>query len=216
MTDHGTTEKAYWTNEIAEMVGVSDSTIRKWCIELEKNGYQFMKGVNDSRAFTEQDLFTIRRFQNMLKENKLTKESAAVLIVEQSKQRGNAGTPPVQVQNNVSPIQVLAVQLKAFQERFEEMATTIEQQDKLLKALSKPKDEDQERQQRITDMITQRRIESHLRTEAERLWNDKPEAERMKKAGWFKKEEDRDKRDRFVKDYIDQHFEERLRKEYEI
>lgn len=216
MTDHRTTEKAYWTNEVAEMVGVSDSTIRKWCIELEKNGYQFMKGANDSRAYTEQDIFAIRKFQTLLKENKLTKESAAVLITEQFKQKENEGTPPVQVDNGVSPIRLLVAQIKSVEDRFAEMAETIEQQDRLLKVLSQQKDPIEERQQRITDMITQRRIESELKAEAEQIWNDKPEAERMKKIGWFKKDVDRDKRERFVRDYIDQNYAERLRKEYEV
>ncbi|NGY93890.1 hypothetical protein F3K44_31500 [Bacillus megaterium] len=28
--------KAYWTREVAESLGISDSYLRKWCLELEK------------------------------------------------------------------------------------------------------------------------------------------------------------------------------------
>ncbi|MGX4607853.1 MerR family transcriptional regulator [Priestia sp. JNUCC 25] len=31
-------EPAYWTSEVAKKLEVSDSTLRKWCIQLEATG----------------------------------------------------------------------------------------------------------------------------------------------------------------------------------
>jgi|SRR5690625_217993 len=42
------------------------------------------------------------------------------------------------------------------------------------------------------------------------------EEERLIKVGWFRKEEDRDQRDRFVKNYIDEYFEDYLKKEFDV
>ena len=36
-------EPAYWTSEVAKKLEVSDSTLRKWCIQLEATGYKFVK-----------------------------------------------------------------------------------------------------------------------------------------------------------------------------
>jgi DNA-binding transcriptional MerR regulator len=74
----------------------------------------------------------------------------------------------------------------------------------------------EERQARITEMITMERIKGQLRKEALKVWGSKPESERMRKIGWFKKEEDHAARDLFVQNYVDDHFTERLKKEYEI
>jgi len=38
----------------------------------------------------------------------------------------------------------------------------------------------------------------------------------MIKIGWFRKKEDRNKRDQFIKDYIDEHFETHLKKEFDV
>jgi hypothetical protein len=76
--------KAYWTREVAESLGISDSYLRKWCLELEKNGYKFLKvkdGKNrDNRAFTEHDVIALRKFQSLLGQPNVTKAHAAQII----------------------------------------------------------------------------------------------------------------------------------------
>ncbi|GAB1798429.1 hypothetical protein [Priestia megaterium] len=76
--------KAYWTREVAESLGISDSYLRKWCLELEKNGYKFLKvkdGKNrDNRAFTEHDVIALRKFQSLLAQPNVTKAHAAQII----------------------------------------------------------------------------------------------------------------------------------------
>ncbi|MED4116355.1 hypothetical protein [Priestia megaterium] len=76
--------KAYWTREVAESLGISDSYLRKWCLELEKNGYKFLKvkdGKNrDNRAFTEHDVIALRKFQSLLSQPNVTKSQVAQII----------------------------------------------------------------------------------------------------------------------------------------
>lgn len=73
-----------------------------------------------------------------------------------------------------------------------------------------------EREQRALNMITEFRIKNSLENEALGVWSKKPEEERMKRVGWFRMEEDRDKRDDFVKQYIREHFEAKVRGEFDL
>ncbi|MDH4619388.1 hypothetical protein [Brevibacillus sp. AY1] len=86
----------------------------------------------------------------------------------------------------------------------------------ILQALPQPKSKAEERAERIDAILAQRKVEIQLRNEALAMWATKSEADRMKKVGWFRKEEDRDKREQFIRDYIDTHFPDALRKEYAL
>ena len=61
-------EKAYWNNEVAERLGMGKSTLRRWCLELEKQGYTFTKGEQDSRAFLEQDVLLLEKIKKLQSE----------------------------------------------------------------------------------------------------------------------------------------------------
>ena len=95
-----------------------------------------------------------------------------------------------------------------------QVAEMRQQHAEILRQLPQPKDPIAERQERIAEMMARRKVERALEREALHMWSTKPEADRVKRIGLFRKDEDRDKRDQFVKDYIDQHFESRLREQF--
>lgn len=72
------------------------------------------------------------------------------------------------------------------------------------------------REQRLNEIIVRRRIESKLEKEAIQIWMERPDSEKYKKRGWFRREEDTEKKNKFVKEYIDEHFEKRLKVEFEL
>lgn len=86
----------------------------------------------------------------------------------------------------------------------------------IIQAIPQQPDPAEERQKRITEMITQKRIEYALREEALSVWNVLPESERLIKSGWFRKTEDAGKKEAFIREYIHQHFEDRLLEEYDM
>ncbi|AZJ24494.1 hypothetical protein CT694_34175 (plasmid) [Bacillus wiedmannii bv. thuringiensis] len=95
-------EKSYWTKEVSETLGISDSHLRKGCLELEKNGYKFIKvkdGKNrENRAFTEHDLLALRKFQSLIGNSGTTRSMAAKVIAEEyslEDRNGGTGTVPV-------------------------------------------------------------------------------------------------------------------------
>lgn len=101
-------EKAYWNHEVAQRLNIGESTLRKYCMELEKNGYTFIKGSMDSRAFTDKDLIALAHFQTLYKKKKLTREEAAKRVVERysDDEGGSDVATPVQNMDNRS-IEVL-------------------------------------------------------------------------------------------------------------
>lgn len=111
-------EPAYWTSEVAKKLEVSDSTLRKWCIQLEATGYKFVKGENDSRAFTKHDLNALQLFKQIVKVQRKTKEVASLEVVERYGAR--QGTSPMQ------PAQ-MAVQAHEFKDKIDDMAQSIEE-----------------------------------------------------------------------------------------
>lgn len=103
----------------------------------------------------------------------------------------------------------------------QEIASTVEEKiqagvQEFIKQLPAPVDPVAERQQRLDEHFAQRRVLWQLEEEALHMWSTMPESERMKKVGIFRKEEDTDKRDRFVRTYIDGHYEERMKEAYRL
>jgi len=71
-----TDEKAFWTHEMSKLLSVSDSTLRKWCIELEKQGYVFTKGQKNSRAFLVRDTHILLHLKYLVQSGGLSVETA--------------------------------------------------------------------------------------------------------------------------------------------
>jgi DNA-binding transcriptional MerR regulator len=72
----GDMEKTIKTNELAEKLQIKPPTVRKYCQELEKSGYSFMKDDTGARVFRVKDenvLFQLIR----LREQGVSLESAA-------------------------------------------------------------------------------------------------------------------------------------------
>lgn len=76
--------------------------------------------------------------------------------------------------------------------------------------------EAEKKQEIIANIKAQKRVESKLEKEALLLWDQKPSNERMKRIGWFRWEEDRERREQFVRTYIEEHFEYHLKKELKV
>ncbi|MFZ7823884.1 DUF3967 domain-containing protein [Priestia sp. 40] len=90
-------ERAYWTHEVAEQLEVGQSTLRKWCLELEKNEYSFTKGEQESRAFLQRDIDILKHMKNEIRNKKkslkdgakiaLDKARTGVVLVEQKEEQ---------------------------------------------------------------------------------------------------------------------------------
>jgi hypothetical protein len=111
--------------------------------------------------------------------------------------------------------------LEELKSSFEEIAASQlgevqNQYEELLKKLPDSKNREEEKEERFKEMVARRRVEYQLEKEAQMAWATKPEEERMIKVGWFKKVENEDERKLFIKEYVHNNFENRLRKELDL
>ncbi|KZM53252.1 MerR family transcriptional regulator [Aeribacillus pallidus] len=77
-----TFERAYTTKEVSTTLEIGESTLRKWCLSLEKNGYQFIRNEQNKRLFVEHDLVVLRHFQKLVQEVNMPLENASMLVID--------------------------------------------------------------------------------------------------------------------------------------
>lgn len=109
-------EPAYWGREVAEALGISSSSVRKYCIALEKFGHVFTKGSNNSRAFLEQDIILLRRMKDLIQTKGVTTNDAADVVLSTVKEE-----PRTEVVRDEQPlvIQELNIVRTAFEQQKE-------------------------------------------------------------------------------------------------
>jgi DNA-binding transcriptional MerR regulator len=73
-------EKAYTTKEVSTTLDIGDSTLRKWCLALEKNGYKFIRNDQNKRLYTDRDLVALRHFQVLVQQNNFPLDNAALVV----------------------------------------------------------------------------------------------------------------------------------------
>lgn len=69
-------DKLYTSSEVSMLFNIGDSSLRRWCLELKKNGYNFAKETNKNRLFDVYDILTIIEFKIALKTKGKTQEEA--------------------------------------------------------------------------------------------------------------------------------------------
>jgi hypothetical protein len=204
-------EFVYTSKEVCISIGIASSTLRTWCLKLEAEGYPFRRekqGRNGSadgnRMFFERDITALRMMKDLL-----DKKHSMDYSVEQITNKFKVMTPSVidadaglVFRNPVIDESIISVIRNSILDEVKsEMAATV------AAAIQ------DDRQRRITERITEKRIELRLEEEAQVLWSEQPDTERFRKKGWFGKEEDADKKNRFIKNYVIEQFERRFKKE---
>lgn len=55
----------YFAKDVAASLEITTSTLRRWCIELEKAGYSFERNEKDRRVFFERDFIALRELKKL-------------------------------------------------------------------------------------------------------------------------------------------------------
>ena len=110
---------------------------------------------------------------------------------------------------------------KELRKTFEEIAATKLDEmknhyEKMIHSLPKPSSSEEQKEQRFQELVIRRRVESKLEEDANQEWSKLPDMERLKKVGFFRKEVDIEKKNQFIKTYVNNRFEDLLRKELEL
>ncbi|HHL0974506.1 TPA: DUF3967 domain-containing protein [Bacillus cereus] len=131
----GLTQRIYNAGDVAKLLEVKDSTVRKYAQTLEKSGYKFYKNDNGYRGYYDKDVIAMRDLIQYSKHPDMTLESAAKAVVSMNNERDIQG---VDIEHQIAKesIQTYDDLLKEFQDfknqqiKFnQELLSKIEQRD---------------------------------------------------------------------------------------
>src|SRR5699024_7337439 len=93
-------EKAYTSSEMAQILDIGTSTLRKWCLSLEENGYQFSKDDYQRRFFIDRDIVALKHFKQLVQTGKMPLSKASNVVVPKFKDDAfSTSTPSVLDEN---------------------------------------------------------------------------------------------------------------------
>lgn len=211
-------EQRYWKiSDFSKLLGKHNNTIDGWFRNLEtKRHLHYISRVNGEKVYDELD-YEIAKFIIDRRDNKWSLNA----IFDDLPNHFSLRPFPPEYEKEDNTLQVIDVEtikaniMEEIKATFEELAASQleKQKDDFQKMLPS---REQQRLERLDTIMTEHKVKRKLEKEALSIWSEKPEEERLIKAGWFKKVEDKDKREQFVSAYIDDHFEEALKKEFGI
>ncbi|HDR3345880.1 TPA: MerR family transcriptional regulator [Bacillus cereus] len=211
-----TFEKAWRITEFSKLVGRHHNTVYNWFNILEEKGLHGTLRTNNTneKLYNTLDL-DIALFIKLKRDEKWSLDAIIELLPHQFELR------PVSPENQNSEVstqlnmQEAAATIEKIVEQKIQMHLQnieLEYQGKFEEAiravLPEPEDpeklKERQRQERLDNIIIQHRARTELRKQAENEWNTQPEETRIKKVGWFKKEEDLARKQLFIENYIDE------------
>lgn len=216
--------------QVADMLGFTTTNLKYYASLLEQNGLEIYRNTRNHREYTQQDVKILRAMQYLNREKSMPLEDAASFVMSSDTDiddilaqkmapaiAKNDANISVLKQESDNDFRLLLAEQRAMREEMKEMKQTFKEiaitQNDFQNILLSP---EQQRLERFNMMITERRVIRELEKEALEQWCEKPLEERLIKVGWFRKVEDLNKRNRFVREYVDQHYEKRMKKEYEL
>lgn len=91
--------KSYWSHEMAKLLNISTSTLRKWSLSLEALGYPFIRDENDKRAYLEKDIMPLQKMRELLADGMGMDNAANAVVLRFSEQIQDSGTMVVLDEN---------------------------------------------------------------------------------------------------------------------
>ena len=74
-------QAVYGSSDIADVLQLQESTLRKYCLLLEKSGYEFLKNEQGHRAFFDHDVIVLRKIIRLKNGADMTLEEAVKSVV---------------------------------------------------------------------------------------------------------------------------------------
>lgn len=93
-------EKAYTTKEISEHLEIGTSTLRKWCLSLEENGYMFSRTEGNKRLFVDRDLLALKYFKKLVQGENFSLGNASKVIASRYEGEASEERTPAVLQEN--------------------------------------------------------------------------------------------------------------------
>ncbi|RLL47791.1 hypothetical protein D8M04_00480 [Oceanobacillus piezotolerans] len=134
-------EKAYTTSEIATMLDMGVTTVRKYAQYLEKSGYNFVKTKHNARLYVEHDIMAIRYLKELRDKTNITVEQATSLVM---KKIGNSNKTTAEDTSSVITSNTPSVEEERYTKQYEQLTELMIQQKQLIQCLIDRLDKQQE------------------------------------------------------------------------
>jgi len=194
------------------------NTVDKWFRELENKGIHYIQRVADKKVYDDVDvdiaIFIMKKRSLKWSLDAISNVLSAHLEVRLFPDLKN--DEPLELSEAQVMIE-MGRKFEKMQKEFEERILyeldfkkkELEQQ--LLNKLPKPKTDEEIRAEKTDIMISTVRKRYEIEEKAIAEWNKLPMEQRVKKVGFFRKEEDMLKRDNFIREYVKKYFENGVR-----
>lgn len=77
-------ERTYSGREVAGLLGIGASTLRKWSMLLEQHGYWFLRDSQNRREYRQVDITCLQQFYSLTKDQLIPQDEAARMVATQS------------------------------------------------------------------------------------------------------------------------------------
>lgn len=188
----------YTPKELKLLLDIADSSLRKWCLALEEQGYLFDRTDNNKRVFTDKDLIVLKQFRHLVQVDFMSLQNAAVIVAGKYREDKRTTSEQQHTENDEpslpDPMEVMSGQIG-------ELLSYIKNQDEYNKELLRRLDLQQkyieeklnriEEHQKQTDNMLSDSLKSSQETQ--KLISEVKTAEEQKKTRkgilrWFGKE----------------------------
>lgn len=230
-------ENFWQINEFSKKVGAHYNTVDTWFKRLEDKGLHYIVRTkpNNQKVYDIDDL----QIALFIKEKRdarylldvifdLLPEHFVLRPFPDDKNKYAVGTPEdVYSQLELNLKKQLKQDVDEIEENFKRYMQEMQQiqqdilekqqlQDTILKSLPQPVDKEVERQRRFDEAVALYRVRAELEKEAAAKWMQLDEKERTKRVGIIFKTEDTNRKNTFISQYVNEHFEERLKSKFDI
>lgn len=133
MTDTtDSSQSIYISKDVAVMLKIQESTLRKYCIMLEEHGYHFHKNEHGHRGFLDHDVITLRKLIEIKSHPDMTLKQACGAVMTWVREK------------DVSDVDTdVITEDMQHDERYNELKEMIQQQNEMLKQMAMKLDEQQ-------------------------------------------------------------------------
>lgn len=171
MTDKtNNAQTIYVSKDVAVMLKIQESTLRKYCIMLEEQGYHFHKNEHGHRGFMDNDVITLRKLIEIKSHPDMTLKQACNAIMTWVKEKDVSEVDTNDITEN-----------EQHNEQYNELKEMIQKQNELLQHMAKKLDEQQryidekldKRDQQLMGAIRDMQEEKRVLLEMASTSNDK-------------------------------------------
>lgn len=205
--------KVYSPAEAASLLKIKTATLRKYSLLLEMYGYEIERNSKKHRYYRDKDIIALRNVISGSNSGVTLEESVRnVVYLEDYNDESNVINNGKETKHNdIKELKEMILKqndlIYNLTKKLDNQQTYINQ--KLDRRIEAP-------EKKGEGILAEHRVKNKLEEEALVFWKEKPAKERMKSAGWFRVEEDSEKRNIFIKEYINKNFETYLKQELDL